>query len=176
MEMKEFYYENGIRVSLFNLDHRAVPYHFHQSVCDMIYCAKGAINIELPDRQQIYHVPVGKVFQIPSKLKHRFANAMEPGKASRYVLMQLGEFNIEFVKNNKKMDAQLVGATHFDYQPTDVYIEDRKADILALVEHFSQNKPEVLDDEELSDVLTALKAFATQGIETQYPEHALESA
>ncbi|OCQ19189.1 hypothetical protein A7985_20870 [Pseudoalteromonas luteoviolacea] len=176
MEMKEFYYENGIRVSLFNLDHRAVPYHFHQSVSDMIYCAKGAINIELPDKHQIYHVPLGEVFQIPSKLKHRFANAMEPGMPSRYVLMQLGEFDIEFVKNNKKMDALLEGATHFDYQQTDVYIENRKQDILALVEQFAANKPEVLDEEELNDVLTALKLFATQGVEARFPENTLESA
>ena len=77
MEMKEFYYEDGIRVSLFNLDHD-VSFHFHQSVSDMIYCSKGSINIELPELKH-HNVEYGNVFQIPPNVKHRFANVKIKG-------------------------------------------------------------------------------------------------
>ncbi|UTM59263.1 cupin domain-containing protein [Photobacterium sp. CCB-ST2H9] len=169
MEMKEFYYQDGIRVSLFNLDHEAVPYHFHQSVSDMIYCSKGTIRIELPELEKLFIVPQGKVFQIPAQVKHRFANGAPEGVASRYVLMQLGHFDIEFVKDTRAMQALLseTGPQNGDEKP--VYIEDRKADILALADHFTQHKPEVLTDEENRDVVTALRYFAEQGIAAIYP-------
>ncbi|WP_158715664.1 cupin domain-containing protein, partial [Streptomyces sp. NRRL S-481] len=97
MEMKEFYYQDGLRVSLFNLDHEAVPYHFHNEVSDMVYCSRGQIAIELPEAGEVYTVLPGQVFQVPRTNKHRFVNGAPVGTPSRYVLLQIGTFDINFV-------------------------------------------------------------------------------
>ncbi|GAA3230838.1 hypothetical protein GCM10020256_44840 [Streptomyces thermocoprophilus] len=65
MEMKEFHYEDGLRVSLFNLDHKAVPYHFHNEVSDLMYCSRGVITVELPDSGEVFTVRPGEMFQVP---------------------------------------------------------------------------------------------------------------
>lgn len=97
MEMKEFHYQDGLRVSLFNLDHKAVPYHFHNEVSDMMYCSRGQITIELPDTDEVFTVHPDQVFQVPHPSKHRFVNGAPVGTPSRYVLLQIGDFDINFV-------------------------------------------------------------------------------
>ncbi|GIB59863.1 MULTISPECIES: cupin domain-containing protein [Vibrionaceae] len=170
MEMKEFYYENGIRVSLFNLDHKAVPFHFHQTVSDMIYCSKGSIKIELPEIGGLYKVATGNVFQIPPRVKHRFANGEENGQASRYVLLQLGCFDIEFLDDTSSLQDMLKETELKLDSSTPVYIENRKDEILTLANKFSRNKPDVLTNEENNDVVEALKLFASEGITSPYPD------
>ncbi|WP_234498072.1 cupin domain-containing protein [Vibrio maritimus] len=170
MEMKEFYYENGIRVSLFNLDHEAVPFHFHQSVSDMIFCSKGTIQIELPEKKKVYTVAQGNVFQIPSRTKHRFANGEQHGRQSRYVLMQLGSFDIEFEQDTESMQALLPSAKPKHESKTPIYIENRKADIQALASRFAKNRPEALTEEENRDVVMALEYFAAKGVESVYSD------
>ncbi|MCG2838085.1 cupin domain-containing protein [Photobacterium sp. WH77] len=167
--MKEFYYQDEIRVSLFNLDHEAVPYHFHQTVSDMIFCSAGMIRIELPELGKLFTVPKGKAFQIPSQVKHRFANGAPEGEKSRYVLVQLGNFDIEFVKDTQEMQALLFDTLLQSADNTQVYIEDRKQDILGLARRFAQNRPEELTEEENSDVIEALEYFARYGVESVYP-------
>src|SRR5262245_24847293 len=109
MEMKEFYYQDGLRVSVFNLDHKSVPYHFHNEVSDMVYCARGQITIELPDTGEAYKVDPGQVFQVPNPSKHRFINSAPAGTAARYVLLQIGTFDINFIPAAKEVAAQFVG-------------------------------------------------------------------
>ncbi|MFV0573968.1 MAG: cupin domain-containing protein [Vibrio sp.] len=169
MEMKEFYYEDGIRVSLFNLDHEAVSFHFHKTVSDMIYCSEGSINIELPEIKKLYNVKSGNVFQIPPNIKHRFANGEEKGRLSRYILLQIGTFDIEFMKNTTELQSMLKKTILESNASTKIYIENRKENILALANKFSCNKPEVLTTKENQDVITALRIFAKDGVETPYP-------
>lgn len=176
MEMKEFYYEDGIRVSLFNLDHQSVSYHYHHTVSDMIYCAKGAIDIELPDLQKIYHIVEGQTFQIPSCIKHRFANGMSVGERSRYILLQLGSFDIEFASNSSQLEESLQNIHKVNEPSKAVYIEDRKSDILNVAAQFSNKKPDVLDTEEVGDVITGLRCFVKNGVEAEFPGLELETA
>lgn len=170
MEMKEFHYQDGLRVSLFNLDHKAVPYHFHNEVSDMMYCSKGQITIELPDADEMYAVAPGEVFQVPHPNRHRFVNGAPVGTPSRYVLLQIGEFDINFVP-----DAKIIAGKFADREATHVadgtvHIQDRKSDIVELADHFEREKPEVLDAEEQADVVAALRCFASRGLETAHPQ------
>lgn len=169
MEMKEFYYQDGLRVSLFNLDHKAVPYHFHNSVSDMMYCARGQIRVELPDTGDVVTVRPGQVFQVPNPSRHRFVNGAPAGTPSRYVLLQIGEFDINFVPPAEEIGGEFAGSGTAHAADGAVYIQDRKDDIIGLAEQFEREKPEVLTAEERSDVVTALRCLASRGVGTAHP-------
>jgi uncharacterized protein YaiE (UPF0345 family) len=169
MEMKEFHYQDGLRVSVFNLDHKAVPYHFHSEVSDMMYCSRGQITIELPDTCEVFTVEPGEVFQVPSPSRHRFVNGAPVGTLSRYVLLQIGTFDINFVPDAKEVAAQLTGLETTQVTDGAVHISDRKNDITKLADHFEKEKPEVLTAEEQADVVEALRCLASRGIETEVP-------
>ncbi|MER0484388.1 hypothetical protein ABR737_39690 [Streptomyces sp. Edi2] len=175
MEMKEFHYQDGLRVSLFNLDHRAVPYHFHNEVSDMMYCSRGQITIELPDTDEVFTVLPDQVFQVPHPSKHRFVNGAPVGTPSRYVLLQIGAFDINFVRDAKDIAGQFAERDATQVTGGAVYIEDRKSDIVKLADHFEQERPEGLDPEEQADVVTALRCFASRGLETGHPRSDLNS-
>ncbi|MCL1479935.1 cupin domain-containing protein [Marinobacter sp. M3C] len=169
MEMKEFYYQKGIRVSVFNLDHKSVPFHKHDRVSDIMYCSKGSIVIELPDLQRRVKVQRGGIFQIPIGTLHRFSNGESAGKESRYALMQLGDFNIQFKRNHAELQSELNQFPIDTSSCSVVFIENRKPDIVRLADEFEENKPEMLSDEETRDVVMALRSFAMNGKETPYP-------
>ncbi|MEV6566978.1 cupin domain-containing protein [Streptomyces kronopolitis] len=169
MEMKEFHYQDGLRVSLFNLDHKAVPYHFHNEVSDMMYCSKGQITIELPDTDEVFTVHPDQVFQVPHPNKHRFVNGAPVGTPSRYVLLQIGAFDINFVPAAKDLASTFAERAATPATVDTVYIEDRKGDISKLADHFEQERPEVLDPEEQADVVAALRCFASRGVESAHP-------
>ncbi|MEU5282260.1 cupin domain-containing protein [Streptomyces asoensis] len=174
MEMKEFYYQNGLRVSVFNLDHKSVPFHFHNEVSDMVYCSRGQIAIELPDDGEVFTVLPGQVFQVPRTKKHRFVNGAPVGTPSRYVLLQIGTFNINFVPHAEELAGKVAGRTAMHVADADVYIENRKADILELARHFASEKPETLTAEEQTDVVEALRCFVDRGIATEHPRAAVQ--
>jgi|26BtaG_2_1085354.scaffolds.fasta_scaffold02719_4 hypothetical protein len=169
MEMKEFYYQNGIRVSVFNLDHKSVPFHKHERVSDIMYCSKGSILIDLPDLQRRVKVQQGGIFQIPVGTRHRFSNSEKNGIESRYVLMQLGDFNIQFERNHAELQSELNQVPVDTYSCSVVFIENRKPDIVLLADEFEESKPQTLSDEEARDVVVALRAFAMNGKESPYP-------
>lgn len=168
MEMKEFYYQDGLRVSLFNLDHRAVPYHYHSEVSDMMYCSQGKITIELPETDEVFGVDPGQVFQVPHPSKHRFVNGAPVGTLSRYVLLQIGTFDINFVPA-KEIGEPFEGRAATGIADASVYIEDRKGDISDLADRFERTRPDGLDAEEQADVVAALRCFASRGLESAHP-------
>ena len=173
MEMKEFHYQDGLRVSLFNLDHKAVPYHFHREVSDMMYCSRGQITIELPDTGEVFTVQPGEVFQVPSPSRHRFVNGAPVGTLSRYVLLQIGEFDINFVPAAQELAERFAGRAKTLVTNGSVYIENRKDDITELADRFERVKPEELTAEEQRDVVEALRSFAARGTETEHPRAAV---
>lgn len=173
MEMKEFHYEDGLRVSLFNLDHKAVPYHFHSEVSDMMYCSRGQITIELPDTGDAFTVQPGEVFQVPSPSRHRFVNGAPVGTPSRYVLLQIGVFDINFVPAAGEIAEQFADRAKTLVTNGAVHIADRKVDITQLADHFERVKPEALTSEEQVDVVEALRCFASRGTETEHPRAAV---
>jgi uncharacterized protein YaiE (UPF0345 family) len=169
MEMKEFYDQDGLRVSVFNLDHKSVPYHFHNEVSDMMYCARGQITIELPDTGEVFTVHPGQVLQVPNPSKHRFVNGAPVGTLSRYVLLQIGTFDINFIPAAKQIAGQFAGRATTHVTDGVVYIQDRKDDIVKLADRFEREKPEVLTSEEQADVVEALRFLASRGLETVHP-------
>ncbi|MFS8198901.1 cupin domain-containing protein [Streptomyces sp. CWNU-52B] len=172
MEMKEFYYQDGLRVSVFNLDHEAVPYHFHNEVSDMVYCSLGQISIELPEAGEVFTVLPGEVFQVPRTNKHRFVNGAPVGTPSRYVLLQIGTFDINFVPPAEGLAGKIADSTVTHVADADVYVEDRKAEIIKLADHFASEKPEVLTTDEQADVVRALRCFVDRGIPAEHPRAA----
>src|ERR1051325_564867 len=169
MEMKEFYYQDGLRVSVFNLDHKSVPYHYHNEVSDMVYCARGQITIELPDTRESFTIDPGQVFQVPHPSKHRFVNSAPPGSPARYVLLQIGTFDIHFLPAAKELAVQSAGRAAIHVDDAAVYIENRKGDILQLAARFERDQPEALTGEERDDVVSALRALAARGIQDAHP-------
>ncbi|MFE2266159.1 cupin domain-containing protein [Streptomyces griseosporeus] len=172
MEMKEFHYQDGLRVSLFNLDHKAVPYHYHSEVSDLMYCSRGSITIELPDSGEVFTVQPGEVFQVPSPSRHRFVNGAPVGTPSRYVLLQIGVFDINFVPEAKRIAEQFAGREKTAVTDGAVYIEDRREDIARLAERFARTRPAELTEEEQADVVEALRCFASRGIGADHPRAA----
>ncbi|GHJ40693.1 hypothetical protein [Streptomyces sp. TS71-3] len=173
MEMKEFHYQDGLRVSVFNLDHKAVPYHFHKEVSDMMYCSRGRITIELPDAGESFSVDPGQVFQVPNPSRHRFVNGAPVGTPSRYVLLQIGTFDINFVPSAEELAEQFEGHQATHVADASVYIENRRDDILGLADRFEQERPEELTSQEQADVVEALRCFVSRGIEAGHPEAAV---
>lgn len=169
MEMKEFHYEDGLRVSLFNLDHKSVPYHFHNNVTDMMFCAKGRITIELPDFGEVYTVDRGEVFGVPNPSRHRFVNGAPVGTESRYVLVQIGSFDITFLPDAEEIAEQFRDTLATTVTAGVVYVHDRRRDILALADKFSVERPNELTEDEQADVVEALRTLATRGIESADP-------
>ncbi|WP_394845555.1 cupin domain-containing protein [Pendulispora brunnea] len=169
MEMKEFHYQDGVRVSVFNLDHKSIPYHFHNQVSDMVYCAKGQISIELPDTGEVFTIHPGQIFQVPNPSKHRFVNSAPVGTPARYVLLQLGTFDIHFIPAAKEVAAKFAGRAPTHVSDGVVYIENRKDDIIELADRFERDKPEVLTSEERDDVVKALRFLSSQGVPQVHP-------
>ncbi|CAA9215991.1 MAG: hypothetical protein AVDCRST_MAG41-246 [uncultured Corynebacteriales bacterium] len=169
MEMKEFHYEDGLRVSLFNLDHEAVPYHFHDHVADIMYCARGRITIELPDPGQAYSVGAGEVFQVPDRSRHRFFNGAPVGTPSRYVLLQIGSFDITFLPDAEDIAERFADLPVAPVTDGIVHVGDRKGDILALADRFEQDKPQGLTTDEQADVVRALRSLAARGVDATDP-------
>lgn len=163
MEMKEFYYHDGIRISLFNLDHEAVSFHSHTTVTDIMCCVKGIIHIELPDTKKVYRVIEDQIFQVPSKAKHRFTNGNVNGKESRYVLLQVGNFDIDFLENTHDLEISLQGVKLKNVIQTEINIDRRNDDIINIAKMFSREKPVELTFEERDDVVKALEIFASKG-------------
>ncbi|GAA3487024.1 cupin domain-containing protein [Streptomyces cremeus] len=174
MEMKEFYYQDGLRVSVFNLDHEAVPYHFHNEVSDMVYCSRGQIAIELPETGEVFTVHPGQVFQVPRTKKHRFVNGAPVGTHSRYVLLQIGAFDINFVPPAEGLAEKVADREATHVADAEVYIENREGDIRKLAEHFAVERPEVLTEEEQGDVVQALRCFVDRGIAAEHPRAAVQ--
>ncbi len=164
MEMKEFYYQDGLRVGVFNLDHKAIPYHWHSEVSDMVFCARGQITIELPDSHASYKIDPGEVFQVPCPSKHRFVNSAPPGTMARYVLFQIGTFDINFIPAAKEIAGQFARVTPIAARSAVVYIRDRRHEIFALAHKFERVRPEALTADEAADVVRALRLLATMGV------------
>ncbi|GHD92895.1 cupin domain-containing protein [Streptomyces naganishii] len=175
MEMKEFHYEDGLRVSLFNLDHEAVPYHYHNKVSDLMYCSRGRITIELPDSGEVFTVQPGEMFQVPSPSRHRFVNGAPVGTLSRYVLLQIGVFDINFVQDSNPIAERFAGREKTVGTDRAVYIADRQEDIARLAERFDRARPAELTEEEQADVVQALRRFASRGIAGAHPRAAVHS-
>lgn len=169
MEMKEFHYEDGLRVSVFNLDHKSVPYHYHNEVSDMVYCARGQITIELPDTSESFKIDPGQVFQVPNPSKHRFVNSAPVGTPARYVLLQIGTFDINFIPAAKEIAGQFAGRSATHVPDGVVYIQDRKDDIIGLAARFERHKPEALTVEERDDVVKALRYLGSHGLPRVHP-------
>lgn len=170
MEMKEFHYEDGLRVSLFNLDHESVPFHFHREVSDMMYCARGRITIELPDSGRVVGVEPDQVFQVPSPARHRFVNGAPPGTLSRYVLLQIGSFDITFIDDGEQPSLPEPAASEGENGVVGVvYIEDRRDDIRSLADRFERERPGPLNAQEQADVVSALRALASRGRAQAHP-------
>jgi hypothetical protein len=101
MQFREFHVRDDIRVCVYELDATSLPYHQHTHISDLTCCVYGAIRLEIPALGVDRTLPFGELVQVPSGQRHRCTNANPKNGNSRYVLMQVGEFDITFFDSNR---------------------------------------------------------------------------
>ncbi|WP_447501147.1 cupin domain-containing protein [Acinetobacter oleivorans] len=169
MEMHQFCYDRDIRIVLCNLKDSLFPFHRHTHIPDLVYCSKGAIQVELPDLKQKYIVNQGDFFQIPPNVRHRFANK-DIEVESRYIILQIGEFSIEFFKNIEEIEPLLANIEPKTRLSSDIFIKDYNADIQYIIEDFQKNRKKEISTEEQADIIQALEVFLQNGYKSKFPE------
>ena len=172
MEMHQFVYDRDIRIVLCNLEDSLFPFHRHTNIPDLVYCSKGAIQVELPDLKQKYIVNAGEFFQIPPNVRHRFANK-DTKVSSRYIILQIGEFSIEFFKNIQEIEPLLDGINPEIIKKPDVYIKDYDQDISKIIEDFQKNRKTEISEEEQIHVIDALEVFKQNGLAKRFPDKSI---
>lgn len=172
MEMHQFVYDRDIRIVLCNLEDSLFPFHRHTNIPDIVYCSKGAIQVELPDLKQKYIVNTGEVFQIPPNVRHRFANK-DITVLSRYIILQIGEFSIEFFKNIKEIEPLLDGIAPKLIKNPDIFIKNYDEDLSKIIEDFKGNKKMGISEEEQTHVIDALEIFKKNGFAARFPEKSI---
>lgn len=99
MEFKEFSFGPEIRVCLYTIGDEGLDYHCHTNISDITYCSHGEILIELLDQKKSVLLKPGQLFQVPAGQWHRCIHYSKNTKNSSYVLLQVGEFNIDFLNH-----------------------------------------------------------------------------
>lgn len=167
--MHQFCYDRDIRIVLCNLKNSLFPFHKHKNIPDLMYCSKGAIQVELPDLKQKYLVNQGNFFQIPPNVRHRFSNK-DLNIESRYIILQIGKFNIEFFKNIEEIELLISGIEPIIPIISDIYIKDYKFNIQKIIDDFKYNKKKGINTEEQADIIQALEVFLKNGHSKKFPD------
>jgi len=98
MNFKEFNFDHNIRICVYNVGRESLDFHKHNHIADITYCAKGKLAIEMLDSHTRVDLQQGEFFQVPRAQKHRCYHIATDTEMSRYVLIQIGQFDIEFIK------------------------------------------------------------------------------
>lgn len=170
--MHQFCYDRDIRIVLCNLKDSLFPFHRHTNIPDLVYCSKGAIQVELPDLKQKYIVNQGNFFQIPPNVRHRFANKNIEVE-SRYIILQIGEFSIEFFKKIEEIEPLLTDVEAKNLLSPDIFIKDYNPDIKFIINDFKLNRKKEISLEEQNDIILALEVFLQNGYSSKFPERSI---
>lgn len=169
MDMHQFCYDRDIRIVLCNLKESLFPFHKHTHIPDLVYCSKGAIQVELPDLKQKYIVSAGEFFQIPPNVRHRFANK-DICIESRYIILQIGEFSIEFFKNIEEIETLLNEVDPKFVLKPKIFIKDYSTDLHYIINDFKKDRKPEITIEEQQHIITALEVFLENGCSLTFPD------
>ncbi|MDC8759600.1 hypothetical protein [Janthinobacterium fluminis] len=162
MDFKEYSFDPDIRVCVYNVGDENLEYHKHTCISDITYCAAGRLILELPEINKSYVFHPGQIIQVPYDTVHRVSHFSKTEQHSRYVLVQIGKFSIEFIRD----DSIVFGENKMDMQDKSLnyYIGENHENIKRIAASFKAQRPENLSDQEYADVLAALAAVCNKGI------------
>ncbi|MEM7478624.1 MAG: hypothetical protein AAF483_26875 [Planctomycetota bacterium] len=160
MEIKEFYHKNNIRLSVFNLTSQGIGFHRHQIVSDISVCTKGNVEVQLLDQQHSYRLSPWEYFQVQNNCWHRVI-AADSCSTARYVLIQLGDFDIEFAEamQQPKLNETFVSMRYEEKLPL---ISEMGPELSLLGDLFERHPHRELSQEENSDVIQGIRLILSK--------------
>jgi len=149
-------------VCVYNVGHENLDYHRHTHISDITYCAAGRLLLELPQLSKSYVFYPGQVVQIPYDTIHRVSHYSDSESHSRYILVQIGKFSIDFIRD----DGIVVDGnpSNLRNKGLDCYIGDQGDRLRDIAIAFRECQPDDLSDAEYTDVIAALDAICHNGI------------
>ncbi len=162
MDFKEFSFSQNIRVCIYHVGNENLAYHRHTHISDITYCAAGQLMLDLPALNTSYIVHPGQFIQVPYDMVHRISHCSPRTERSSYVLVQIGQFNIDFVHDEGIVYGQNprdLGATKLDY-----FIGSTRERLMSITQQLTEDRPVNLSDWEYDSILTALHTVCKDGI------------
>ncbi len=161
MNSKEFSFDKDIRICIYNVNNEHLAFHKHTNISDITYCARGELLFELPAIDKSFIIPQGMMFQVPYDTAHRISHNSKQINFSRYVLIQLGKFDIKFVKNEicNGKDKKLLSDQRLNF-----YIGNNKGPLTKIIKEFKTGCFNNLTEEENNDIIQALTLVSKKAI------------
>ncbi|MBP7847275.1 MAG: hypothetical protein KAZ94_04015 [Burkholderiales bacterium] len=110
--------------------------------------------IELPEINRSFIFHTGQIVQIPSNMIHRVSHYSKTNQQSRYILIQIGKFSIDFIKD----DRITISENYVDIKDKKInyYIGSHQENIKTILLYFIENRPTNLSNAEYINILEAL--------------------
>lgn len=162
MDFKDFSFSPDIRVSIYHVGHENLACHRHMHVSDITYCAAGRLMLELPALESAFVFHPGQFVQVPCDTVHRVSHCGAQTGESTYILVQIGQFGIDFVRDEAMAaapDPVDLGATALGYR-----IGDARERLLAVARQLREERPANLSDSEHASILGMLDTVCKDGI------------
>lgn len=147
---------------VYNVGHANLDYHRHTHVSDITYCAAGRLMLELPQLGKSYVFHPGQIVQVPYDTIHRVSHYSDSDSHSRYILVQIGKFSIDFIKDDGIVAGE--NPTNIRNKGLNFYIGDQGDRLRNIAAEFRERRPDDLSDSEYADVLAALDTVCHNGI------------
>jgi mannose-6-phosphate isomerase-like protein (cupin superfamily) len=162
MDFKEFNFDSDIRVCIYNIDDENLSFHRHSKISDITICTRGSIIIEIPENELSVVLSSGQVFQVPMGKKHRCINDCPARHKARYILIQVGKFDIEFYEFDSQEEIELTRSVTLDKNDKKIIIPGGKNTLASVKKWFEGNTPENISSEEHEDICSAINIAMKQ--------------
>lgn len=162
MDFKEFSFAGDIRVCVYNVGSENLAFHRHTHISDITYCAAGRLLLELPESGQSCLFYPGQVVQVPADTVHRVSHCSGNSSHSRYILIQIGRFSIDFESGARSMP----GGQRVDLSDARLpfYIGDRLEQLRHIAATMREHRPANVSDSEYADLQAALHRACEGGL------------
>ena len=162
MDFKEFSFAGDIRVCIYNVGSENLAFHRHTHISDITYCASGCLLLELPESGQSCVFYPGQVVQVPANTIHRVSHGSDTNSYSRYILIQIGHFSIDFERDTCVMpDSQRVDLSNISLP---FYIGDNLEQLRHISVVVHEHRPTNVSDSEYADLQAALHCACEEGL------------
>ena len=162
MEFKEYSFDPEIRLCVYNVGRENLEFHRHSHIADITYCASGRLRLELPELNKSYIFYPGQTIQVPCNTIHRVSHCDADADYSRYILIQIGRFSIDFVKDavctNGEQAIDLRGKNW------DFFIDESLNRLRNITAKFLADRPHDLTHSEYTDMQKALNTVCSKGV------------
>lgn len=162
MDFKQFSFAGNIRVCLYNVGSENLAFHRHTHIADITYCAAGRLLLELPESDQCCIFHPGQIVQVPAGTVHRVSHCADNRSQSRYILIQIGRFSIDFVPAAREVPASRRVDLAADRLP--FHIGDKREQLREIAAALRAQRPANLSDTEHADLQAALHRVCLDGL------------